>query len=136
MTESAARAHLRRQLEVHLADLGYSGVRLARTGSPAPEVVRVNPVRGMSVYGETVLRRDLRLRSCQDRLLFFSRRRTRRRSSILFFIGVAQDDAARLNELLAQLEIRTPTRGDHVHVVPVDMSPVARPRARAGRNGG
>ena len=121
MTEAAARLHLRRQLEAHLASLGYSGVPLRRTGVVTPEVVRVNPVRGRSVYGETVLRGDLRRRSCQERLILFSRRRTRHHVSILFFIAIPEEDAAQLDKLLAQLEIRSGTRGDHVRVVPIAM---------------
>jgi hypothetical protein len=93
----------------------------------------VNPIRGRSVYGETVLRRDLRRRSCQERLLFFSRRRTRHHVSVLFFIGVPEEDAEHLDKLLVQLEIRSGTRGDHVHVVAIAMDDVGaakRPKAR------
>ena len=117
---------------MHLADLGYSSMRPVRPGALTPEVVRVNPVRGNSVYGETVLRSDLQLRRCKERLLFFSRRRTRRRSNILFFIGVPEEDAPRLDALLTQLEIRTGTRGDHVRVVPIAMTEIAS-RKKAAR---
>ena len=120
--------HLRRQLEAHLTELGYSCVRMKRAGSPVPEIVRVSPVRGRIAYGETVLRGDLRLRSCHERLLFFSQRRTRHRSSILFFIGVAEADEPDLEALLQQLDIRSGTRGGHVHVVPIAMSAATRRR--------
>ena len=119
MPKSPTRVHLRRQLEAHLTDLGYSSVRKTRPGSPAPEIVRVSPVRGRIVYGETVLRADLGRRRCHERLLSFSQRRTRFRSSILFFIAVAAADKPELDALLEQLDIRNGTRGGHVHVVPV-----------------
>jgi hypothetical protein len=122
--------HLRRQLEAHLTELGYSCVRMKRAGSPVPEIVRVSPVRGRIAYGETVLRGDLRLRSCHERLLFFSQRRTRHRSSILFFIGVAEADEPDLEALLQQLDIRSGTRGGHVHVVPIAMSAATRRRTQ------
>jgi hypothetical protein len=101
---------------------------------PVPEIVRVSPVRGRIAYGETVLRGDLRRRSCHERLLFFSQRRTRHRSSILFFIGVAEADEPELEALLQRLDIRSNTRGGHVHVVPIAM-PAASPAttARAAR---
>ena len=119
MSGSAARLHLRRQLEEHLTELGYSCVRMKRAGLPVPEIVRVSPVRGRIAYGETVLRGDLRRASCHERLRFFSQRRTRHRSSILFFIGVAAADEPELEALLQQLDIRSGTRGGHVHVVPI-----------------
>ena len=119
MSGSAARLHLRRQLEEHLTELGYSCVRTKRAGLPVPEIVRVSPVRGRIAYGETVLRDDLRRPSCHERLRFFSQRRTRHRSSILFFIGVAAADEPELEALLQQLDIRSGTRGGHVHVVPI-----------------
>jgi hypothetical protein len=135
MSESPARIHLRRQLEAHLRELGYSSVRIKRAGTPVPEILRVSPVRGRIAYGETVLHSDLRRRSCHERLLFFSQRRTRHRSSILFFIGVAAEDEADLEALLQQLEIRSGTRGGHVHIVPIDAAaaPRRRPAAREAR---
>ena len=104
-------------------------------GLPVPEIVRVSPVRGRIAYGETVLRGDLRRRSCHERLLFFSQRRTRHRSSILFFIGVAEEDEPELEALLEQLDIRSGTRGGHVHVVPIAAATATRRRAtpRAAR---
>lgn len=109
---------------------------MKRPGSPVPEVVRVSPVRGRIVYGETVLRADLRRKECHERLLFFSQRRTRHRSSILLFIGVAEADAAQLDALLEQLDIRSSTRGGHVHIVPVpaNSTPKKRTTARAERD--
>lgn len=132
MPELPARARLRRQLEAHLTALGYSCVRTKRTGSPVPEILRVSPVRGRIVYGETVLHDDLQRPSCHERLLFFSQRRTRHRSSILFFIGVAEADEPELEALLQRLDIRSNTRGGHVHVVPIAMpavTPVTTARA-------
>lgn len=79
----------------------------------------MNPVRGRIAYGETVLRGDLRLRRCRDRLICFSQRRTRHRSTILFFIGVAEADRRALESLLEELAIRSAVRGGHVHVVAV-----------------
>lgn len=119
MSDSPARAYLRRELGAHLTQLGYSCVRMNRAASPVPEMVRVSPVRGRIAYGETVLHADLRRRRCHERLLSFSQRRTRRRSSILFFIGVAVADQPGLETLLQQLDIRNSTRGGHVHVVPI-----------------
>lgn len=140
MPESSARIHLRRQLEAHLTELGYSCARTTRAGLPVPEIVRVSPVRGRIAYGETVLRGDLRRASCHERLRSFSQRRTRHRSSILFFIGVAAADEPELAALLQQLDIRSGTRGGHVHVVPIPPStatgrrtaPRAAPRAARG----
>jgi len=129
MAPSPARLHLRRQLEAHLATLGYSGVRTKRAGVQVPEIIRVSPVRGRIVYGQTVVRGDLRRRSCHERLLFFSQRRTRHRSSILFFIGVAAGDEPALEALLQELGIRSGTRGGHVHVVPIVESVPTRRRA-------
>src|SRR5215468_6099848 len=100
MAGSPARAWLRRQLEAHLTSLGYSCARTKRAGSPVSEIVRVSPVRGRIVYGETVLHEDLQRPGCHERLLFFSQRRTRHRSSILFFIGVAEADEPELAALL------------------------------------
>lgn len=122
MSELPARTRLRRQLEAHLTELGYSCVRTKRAGLPVPEIVRVSPVRGRIAYGETVLHDDLERPSCHERLLFFSQRRTRHRSSILFFIGVAEADEPKLEALLQRLDIRSGTRGGHVHVVPIAMA--------------
>jgi hypothetical protein len=134
MSESPARARLRRQLESHLTELGYSCVRTKRAGTPVPEIVRVSPVRGRIAYGETVLHEDLNRRSCHERLLFFSQRRTRHRSSILFFIGVAEADEPELEALLQRLDIRSGTRGGHVHVVPIATTTAsAATQARAAR---
>lgn len=119
MPPSITRVQLRRQLEAHLTELGYSSVRKTSTGSPAPEVIRVSPIRGRIVYGETVMRADLRRKQCHERLLSFSQRRTRFRSSILFFIAVAETDQPELETLLQQLDIRSGTRGGHVHIVTV-----------------
>jgi hypothetical protein len=134
MSKSPTRLQLRHELEAHLTELGYSSARKGNGGNPAPEIVRVNPVRGRIVYGETVLRRDLRRPSCHQRLLFFSQRRTRHRSSILFFIGVAKEDEAELTALLEHLDIRSSTRGGHVHVVAV-AEPAASGRRATGRRG-
>lgn len=128
MPGSAVRTHLRRRLEAHLTELGYSCVRSRHAALPVPEIVRVSPVRGRIAYGETVLRSDLGRRSCHERLLYFSQRRTRRRSSILFFIGVAEEDEPALEELLQELDIRSGTRGGHVHVVPITRSAALRRR--------
>jgi hypothetical protein len=128
VSETAARLHLRRHLEAHLTALGYSCVRTTHTGGPAPEIARLSPVRGRIAYGETVLHSDLQRRRCHDRLLFFSQRRTRHRSSILFFIGIAEADAADLETLLQDLDIRSRTRGGHVQVVPIALGPTGRKR--------
>jgi hypothetical protein len=136
MPAASTRAFLRRQLQAHLTQLGYSSVRAKRTAKPVPEIIRVNPVRGRIAYGETVVHGDLRLRRCHERLLSFSQRRTRHRSSILFFIGVAEADEAELRALLEALDICNGTRGGHVHVVPI-APPVARPkRGTAGTERG
>lgn len=118
-TESLERRRLRQELEAHMAQLGYSSVHLTSGVTPAPEIARLNPVRGHIAYAETVLHSDLRRKQCHERLRFFSQRRTRRRSSILFFIGVAADDRRELEALLARLDIRSGIRGGHVHVVAV-----------------
>lgn len=134
--ESPIRSHLRRELEAHVSELGYSCVRAAppAAGALEPEIVRMSPVRGHIVYGETVLRSDFRRKRCHERLLFFSQRRTRRRSSILFFIGVPAADQEGLEALLAELDIRSGIRGGHVHVVPIAARNGARrPAARARR---
>ena len=119
MPESSLRTHLRRQLLAHLTALGYTSNRSKPLGTPAPELRRVNPVRGGIAYGETVLHSDLHTRRCRERLLFFSRRRTRQRSSILLFIGVDESDGPALTDLLKELDIRNGTRGGHVQVVPI-----------------
>jgi hypothetical protein len=134
--DSAVRAHLRRRLEAHLTELGYSCARSTRGALPAPEIVRVSPVRGRIAYGETVLHSDLGRRSCHERLLSLSQRRTRRRSSILFFIGVAEGDEQALEALLHELDIRSATRGGHVHIVSITPSAALRRRTlnREGRS--
>ena len=128
MDDAPTRLQLRRELEAHLTELGYSSVRARRAGDMAPEVVRVSPVRGRIAYGETVLRSDLRLPRCRERLLRFPQRRTRHRSTILFFIAVAEADRAALEHVLEELEIRSSTRGGHVHVVTVACATAARRR--------
>jgi hypothetical protein len=128
MADSAARIHLRNELAAHVAKLGYSAVRPTGAEAIKPEIVRMSPIRGRIVYGETVLRSDLRSKRCHDRLRFFSQRRTRHRSSILFFIGVAVDDQRDVEALLAELDIRSGIRGGHVHVVPI-AAPVATTRS-------
>ena len=128
--DSAARLHLRRELEAHLSELGYTADRrLHRVGTPQAEIVRVSPVRGRLVYGETVLRTDLRRRTCHDRLKFFANRRTRKRSQILFFVAVEDACRVQLEALLAALGIRDGVRGGNVHVLSVPR-PVARRSAR------
>jgi len=119
MTDTAARALLRRQLEAHLCSLGYSCVHARRLAPPVPEIARVSPVRGRVAYGETVLRRDLQRRRCHERLLNLSQRRTRRRSTILLFIAVAERDRRDLEALLERLNIQNGIRGGHVHLVTV-----------------
>jgi hypothetical protein len=114
-----------------LSSLGYSSARPGKARPPVPEIVRVSPVRGRIVYGATVLHSDLRSRESHERLISFSQRRTRQRSSILFFIGVAAGDQAALEALLQQLEIRTGTRGGHVHVVPIALPEKTKRRAAA-----
>jgi hypothetical protein len=134
--DSAVRVHLRRRLEAHLTELGYSYARNRQGTLPVPEIVRVSPVRGRIAYGETVLRSDLGRRSCHERLLDFSQRRTRQRSSILFFIGVAEADRPALEELLQALEIRNGTRGGHVHVLPITLPATLRRRTPNREAGG
>lgn len=85
-----------------------------------PELVRVSPTRGHIAFGETVMRADLDETSCHERLVQFSQRRTRHRSTILFFIGVTVADKAAVIELLERLDIRSGTRGGHVHVIPFE----------------
>ena len=129
MNDSPTRTHLRRELGAHLTELGYSSVRAKRPGRLVPEIVRVSPVRGRIAYGETVLRSDLRRRTCHERLLAFSQRRTRHRSTILFFIGVAAADQLELETLLKELAIRSGIHGGHVHVVPIAAPEETRRRA-------
>lgn len=133
MSATAERTHLRRQLEAHLTQLGYSSQRPKRAGRVEPEIVRVSPVRGRIVYGEIVQPNDLRSKTCHERLLMFSQRQTRQRSSILFFIGVAAEDQADLEALLEQLSIRDGLRGGHVHVVPIAAREQPRRPIRAKR---
>ena len=104
MTAAPTRVYLRRRLEAHLTELGYSSSGSGRKGPVVPEIVRVNPVRGSIVYGETIMQADLSRPRCHERLLYFSQRRTRHRSSILFFIGVGESDQEKLEELLVELE--------------------------------
>src|SRR5687767_14815220 len=117
MAETESRLHLRRELNRHVSELGYS-LSLEAPGPEEPEILRMSPVRRRIAYGETVLRSDLKKKRCHDRLRSFSQRRTRRRGSILFFIGVAESDQQELEVLLADLEIRSGIRGGHVHIVP------------------
>ena len=127
MADTAIRLHLRRQLAQHVSDLGYS-LSLEAPGPEEPEILRMSPVRRRIAYGETVLKADLKKKRCHDRLRLFSQRRTRRRGSILFFIGVTEDDQQELETLLADLEIRSGIRGGHVHIVPI-----AKPESSARR---
>ena len=136
MNDVISRRHLRRELEAHLIELGYSRVCVRRAGTLEPEIVRVSPMRGRLVYGETVLRSDLEQPRCHERLLRFAQRRTRQRSTILFFIGVAEADLYGIEALLGQLEIRSATRGGHVHVVPIAPPKPARRRASPNGQGG
>jgi hypothetical protein len=131
MSDSPARIRLRRALEAHISELGYSSAPLTPMVAPVPELVRVSPVRGRVVYGETVLRGDLGRKRCHERLRFFSQRRTRHRSNILFFIGVAEEDQKALETLLADLDIRSGLRGGHVHIVPIAVPRRERRTARA-----
>lgn len=136
MADSAIRMHLRRQLAQHVSDLGYS-LSLEAPGPEEPELLRMSPVRRRIAYGETVLKADLKKKRCHDRLRLFSQRRTRRRGSILFFIGVAEDDQQELETLLADLEIRSGIRGGHVHIVPIPKpeSPARRTPSRRSARG-
>jgi len=129
-TEAATRQVLRRELEAHLDGLGYTFVRhIHRVGAPEAEIARLSPVRGRLVYGETVVRADLRRRRCHDRLRFFAQRRTRRRSQILFFVAVEEQYRNELEALFIELGIRGAVRGGNVHVVGVNIP--ARPRRSA-----
>ena len=134
-TEAVARLHLRRELETHLDGLGYTFVRhIHRVGAPAAEIARLSPVRGRLVYGETVLRADLRRRRCHDRLRFFAQRRTRRRSQILFFVAVDEECRSELETLLVELGIRGAVRGGNVHILAVSVPP--RPSRRRQQSSG
>ena len=133
MPKQAERLHLRRHLAAHLAELGYSNVRAARSKAAQPELVRVSPTRGHIAFGETVLRDDLTRTDCHERLVQFSQRRTRHRSTILFFIGVSEQDRADVVALLEKLDIRSGTRGGHVHVVPFDLEAAAERSSAAKR---
>src|SRR5215468_5716190 len=129
-TEATTRQALRRELEAHLDGLGYTFVRhIHRVGAPEAEIARLSPVRGRLVYGETVVRADLRRRRCHDRLRFFAQRRTRRRSQILFFVAVEEQYRNELEALFIELGIRGAVRGGNVHVVGVNIP--ARPRRSA-----
>jgi hypothetical protein len=130
-----ARLHLRRELGAHLESLGYTFVRrMHRTGEPLAEIARVNPVRGRLVYGETVLRADLRRRRCHERLQYFAHRRTRRRGQIPLFIAVEESCVNDLEALLVDLGIRGAVRGGNVYVLPVSATPQRkRPAPRAAR---
>ncbi len=130
--DTLTRAYLRCALEAHVDQLGYSCVRPAAGEALVPEIARISPVRGRIAYGETVLRSDLRRKSCHERLMFFSQRRTRHRSSILFFIGVQASDRPELEALLEELEIRNAVRGGHVHIVPIEPPATNGRRARRG----
>lgn len=126
--EVDARSHLRRELETHLDGLGYTfDRRMHRAGEPVAEIARVSPVRGRLVYGETVVRGDLRRRQCHERLQYFSHRRTRRRTAILLFIAVAEDCREDLEAVLVEIGVRGAVRGGNVHIVSVASPP---PRKR------
>ena len=130
MSDTLARAQLRRELEAHLTRLGYSVQRVKPAGPVAAEVARVHPVRSRIAYGATFLRSDLKRPNCHKQLIFFSQRRTRRRSSIPFFIAVAETDRGDLESLLEQLGVRDGVRGGHVQIVIVDR-PASRPAKAA-----
>jgi hypothetical protein len=127
------RMHLRRELNAHLTQLGYTDARPTTKGPIIPEIVRMNPVRGRIVYGETILSSDLGHQTCHERLLSFSQRRTRHRSSILFFIGVVETHQAELETLLEELEIRSAVGGGHVHVVPIAAPQKSKARPKTTR---
>ena len=129
MSDTLARAQLRRELEAHLTRLGYSVPRVKPIGPVAAEICRVHPVRSRIAYGATVLRSDLKRPNCHKQLIFFSQRRTRRRSSIPFFIAVAEGDRPDLESLLEELGVRDGVRGGHVQIVSVDR-PASRPAAK------
>ena len=117
--DSALRAHVRRALNDHMSSLGYTTPRALGISGSTPEIVRRNPGRGRIAFGETVLRSDLALSSCHERLKSFSQRRTRSRSTILFFIGVVETQRKEVECLLEELGIRSALGGGHVQIVPV-----------------
>ncbi len=117
--DSALRDHVRRALNDHMSSLGFTRPRLAESAGPAPEIVRRNPGRGRIAFGETVLRSDLQRATCHERLKTFSQRRTRSRSTILFFIGIIEDEREEVEGLLEKLGIRSSTGGGHVLIVPI-----------------
>jgi hypothetical protein len=119
--ESELRSHLRRKLNAHMSELGYKTPRVVKGVSVAPEIVRRNAARGRIAYGETVLRSDLKRRSCRERLVTFSKRRTRRRSTILFFIGVAESQQEEVEHVLEELGIVSSLSGGHVQVVSIPL---------------
>lgn len=130
MSDTLARAQLRRELEAHLTRLGYSVPRVKPAGPVAAEIARVHPVRSRIAYGATFLRSDIKRATCHKQLVFFSQRRTRRRSSIPFFIAVGEADRGELESLLEELGVRDGVRGGHVQIVSVSR-PVSRPAAAA-----
>jgi hypothetical protein len=130
MSDTLARAQLRRELEAHLTRLGYSVPRVKSAGPVAAEVARVHPVRSRIAYGATFLKSDLKRPNCHKQLIFFSQRRTRRRSSIPFFIAVSETDRTDLEALLEELGVRDGVRGGHVQIVIVDR-PASRPAKAA-----
>lgn len=148
MTDTLARAQLRRELEAHLTRLGYSVPRIKPVGSITAEVARVHPVRSRIAYGATFLHSDLKRPTCHKVLIFFSQRRTRRRSSIPFFIAVADTDRPALETLLEELGVRDGVRGGHVQIVnvsrpapraaaapvPAKAAAKTRPKATAGKD--
>ena len=127
MTDASIRAHLRRELEAHLSQLGYCAPHVPRAGLPAAEIARINPVRSRIAYGATVTHGDLQRPNCHKQLVSFSQRRTRRRSSIPFFIAVSEPDRTELEALLEKLGIRDKVRGGHVQVVTI-REPAEPPR--------
>ena len=121
VTTAAEKLRLRRRLDAHLADLGYTNTRPKRPDLQEPDLIRISPVRRHIAYGEVVLREDFDQPACHQRLLSFSQRRTRNRHSlILFFIGTLEKDQVDLATLLEELGIRDRLRGGHVQVVLLD----------------
>jgi hypothetical protein len=129
MIDASIRAHLRRELEEHLNQLGYCAIHVQRAGLPTAEIARINPVRSRIAYGATVTHSDLQRRNCHRQLVSFSQRRTRRRSSIPFFIAVSESDRTELEALLETLGIRDKVRGGHVQVVVIREPAVRRRKA-------
>lgn len=117
--DSALRTHVRRALNDHMSSLGFTTPRPAEKGATVPEIVRRNPGRGRIAFGETFLRGDLQRESCHQRLKTFAQRRTRSRSTILFFIGIVEDEREEVEGLLEKLGIRSSTGGGHVLLVPI-----------------